>query len=101
MYESKIECQVCKGVSKDETHLIHRHEFELDINLDIPANRGKIKLSDLLIDYFKTETVDGYSCIKCSLRKYLMRFTDDLTSPIWKIDKTLSEKDKSDLVSAL
>jgi len=30
-----------------------------------------------------------------------MRFTDDLKNPEWKIDPTISEKEKSDLINAL
>ena len=55
MYETTIECQVCKQENNGTDHLIHRHEFQLDINLDIPATTDKVKLSNLLLQYFNAE----------------------------------------------
>ena len=72
MHETTIVCEECSKKVGPSTNL-HRFEFFLDINLDIPHSitNEAVDLRHLLIDYFKPEQIEGYICIRCSLRKFI------------------------------
>jgi hypothetical protein len=57
---------------------IYGEEYHLDINIDIVKTRmganQKPRLLDLAVLQFVSEEIEGYKCIKCSLRQYLQRF---------------------------
>ena len=78
MHQINIQCEDC---STDQQ--LHRHEFHLDINLDIPQQQGS-NLDDLLRTYFLAEQLDDYNCIKCALKEYLERYTEDFQT--WKTE---------------
>lgn len=78
LHQINIQCEEC---SKEMQ--LHRHEYHLDINLDIPREPGAM-LADLLANHFQGEVLDDYSCIKCALKEYLNKFTQDFVT--WKSD---------------
>ena len=48
----------------------------MDINLDIPSfsqSGATHNLIDLFTEYFKTDQIEDYHCIKCSIRTYLLQ----------------------------
>lgn len=72
MQEITIACGECSKKVGPSTNL-HRFEFFLDINLDIPHTNDPVNLLDLMSHYFKPEQIEGYNCIKCSLRNHLSK----------------------------
>ena len=87
--------------------------------MDIPKGNGSSKpcyLEELIIEHFKPERVEGYNCMKCSLREYLLRYVDNASIDTlvensikkediqWNLKAktgTLSEKEQFDMSSAL
>ena len=79
MHETTIVCEECSKKTGPSTNL-HRFEFFLDINLDIPHSQTNdpVDLRNLLLDYFKPEQIEGYNCIKCSIRNYISKCKQEL-----------------------
>jgi hypothetical protein len=71
MHETTISCKFCPKKLEN-----HRFEFHLDLNLELPANQATT-LEELIISHFKEEEIEGYNCIKCSLREYLSKFLEN------------------------
>lgn len=96
LYQTTIECQVCKKQKADNLQ-IHRFETHLDFNIDIPQENKTHDLEDLLKQSFKPESVEGYNCIKCSLREYLLRHCEETNlsqkPEKWGIDNSLELKE--------
>lgn len=90
MHQTTLECLACKKFSNgSKIHLRHGFEYHMDLNLDIPVSeppqaplmgvaappqqsRPTIDLRNLFADYFKSEQIEGYCCIKCTIREYLL-----------------------------
>ena len=79
MYQTTIECTECRRVSsgKDNSHQIRRFEYALDLNLDIPTHGSRANLQDMIQNQFQEERIEGYNCIKCSIRQYLLSVLSD------------------------
>ena len=63
------------------------------MNIELSANSEATSLEDLIDAHFSEEEIEGYNCIKCSLREYLSEFLDDFDkqNPIWK---NIDDKDQ-------
>lgn len=75
MHEITIECLECRNHSIAQMHHIRRFEYHLDFNLDL-IHSAENNLQEMITNYFKTEKIDQYCCIKCSIRQYLLKFID-------------------------
>lgn len=63
----ELACQEC--LEHGEKPLVNK-ELQLDISLTIDEKT----LNGLLERYFKDESIEGFNCTKCSMRKYLEQF---------------------------
>jgi hypothetical protein len=98
MHQTTLECLRCKKFSNgSEIHHRHGFEYHMDLNLDIPqpqptdlsciglpsnsaggaavmAPPPNLDLYQLFTNYFKSEQIEDYCCIKCTIREYLLTF---------------------------
>jgi len=101
-----IECVQC---SFHGCQPIHRLESHLDVNIDIPRVHpgGEVSLSSLIDRSFDQQSIDGYKCIRCSLRKYLSKFTAtsaDLIGPkqvVWNWESLQHGESPHEFVKSL
>lgn len=83
----ELVCEIC---DQEDCPPMRRESYHIDFNLDLPQDRGKIDLVNLFRDNMKHEIIRDYICIKCSLRNYLSKFTDEYDKlknrrlPIWR-----------------
>jgi hypothetical protein len=63
VYMSTINCLKC-----GPQHEVHRWEVCYDLSVDLSMN-----LENSLREYFKTEYIDDYICIQCSIREFLKK----------------------------
>lgn len=61
---STITCAKC-----GPDHQTYRWQFEYAISLSIDGRVSN--LEDALAGYFRHEVIDDYTCVKCSIRRYL------------------------------
>ena len=90
LYQTTLECQACKQHGGTNLQM-HRFETQLDLNLDIPSGEPNLSLETLIGRCFVSELIEEYHCIRCSLRAYLLDFTNSRKlDGDWKTDPSLS-----------
>jgi len=67
---STITCSKC-----GPEHQTYRWQFEYALSLSIEGRGSSLTLDAALENYFKPETINDYTCIKCSIRRYLTKKT--------------------------
>ncbi len=65
VYESVIECYVC-----GPKHLRHSYQLEYSVSLSLPSHK-QYSLEDLLSNHFKSEVIQEYTCLRCSILQYM------------------------------
>ena len=68
-------CSIITCARCGPEHQTYRWQFEyaLSLSVDSQRNSSVLTLDDALASYFAPETINDYTCVKCSIRRYLAK----------------------------